>query len=404
MPANRAWALAGVWAWQHERQSADVYCSSDQDEPERKQPAGFVAFVEQRISCLLNSAGVGLRSVRRSCALPARSLRSRSRDTAQDAGRGRRNQSADARRSWAIRKPTRASLNTKWRSACNLPCRNSRTSAKNRSQLGTCMVRKRKSPELSPTIACWRGAWPNAAFASHKSISAAGMCTTMLWECLPVLCQETDRGCYALVTDLKRRGLLDDTLVIWAGEFGRTVYSQGGLSQENYGRDHHPRCFTTWMAGGGVRPGITYGETDDYSYNVVKDPVHVRDFNATILHCLGIDHNKFSLQIPGLGSKAHQSCAGVCGSRDFGVSLATKAVSRQAWTGDKRPIVEALPFLRGKTSRAPGASRAAHIKAGCKQLNCAPILPEGVARGVACEISRGLGDLRADDPVGGPSH
>jgi len=120
---------------------------------------------------------------------------------------------------------------------------------------------------------------------------------------LPVLCGETDRGCYALVTDLRRRGLLDDTLVIWAGEFGRTVYSQGGLSPENYGRDHHPRCFTTWIAGGGVRPGITYGETDDYSYNVVKDPVHVRDFNATILHCLGIDHNKFAYRFQGLEQK-----------------------------------------------------------------------------------------------------
>jgi len=120
---------------------------------------------------------------------------------------------------------------------------------------------------------------------------------------LPVLCQETDRGTYALVTDLKRRGLLDDTLVIWAGEFGRTVYSQGGLTQDNYGRDHHPRCFTTWMAGGGVRPGTTYGETDDYSYNVVKDPVHVRDFNATILHCLGIDHNRFIYKFQGLDQK-----------------------------------------------------------------------------------------------------
>jgi len=120
---------------------------------------------------------------------------------------------------------------------------------------------------------------------------------------LPVLCQETDRGTFALVTDLKRRGLLDDTLVIWAGEFGRTVYSQGGLTQDNYGRDHHPRCFTTWMTGGGVRPGITYGETDDYSYNVVKDPVHVRDFNATILHCLGIDHNKFTYKFQGLDQK-----------------------------------------------------------------------------------------------------
>jgi len=120
---------------------------------------------------------------------------------------------------------------------------------------------------------------------------------------LPMTCQETDRGCYALVTDLKQRGMLDDTLVIWAGEFGRTVYSQGGLSKENYGRDHHPRCFTTWMTGGGVRTGITYGETDDYSYNVVKDPVTVRDFNATILHCLGIDHNKLTYNFQGLDQK-----------------------------------------------------------------------------------------------------
>jgi hypothetical protein len=120
---------------------------------------------------------------------------------------------------------------------------------------------------------------------------------------LPQLCSEVDRGCYALVTDLKRRGLLDDTLVIWGGEFGRTVYSQGGLSKENYGRDHHPRCFTTWMAGGGVRSGISFGETDDFSYNVVKDPVPVRDFNATILHCLGIDHNRFTYEFQGLDQK-----------------------------------------------------------------------------------------------------
>lgn len=120
---------------------------------------------------------------------------------------------------------------------------------------------------------------------------------------LPMLCGETDRACYALVTDLKRRGLLDDTLVIWAGEFGRTVYSQGGLTKDNYGRDHHPRCYSTWMAGGGIRPGITYGETDEYSYNVVKDPVTVRDFNATILHSLGIDHNKLTYNFQGLDQK-----------------------------------------------------------------------------------------------------
>jgi hypothetical protein len=120
---------------------------------------------------------------------------------------------------------------------------------------------------------------------------------------LPVLCQETDRACYALVTDLKRRGLLDDTLVVWAGEFGRTVYSQGGLSAENYGRDHHPRCYTVWMVGGGARPGITYGETDDYSYNIVKDPVHVRNFNATLLACLGIDHNRLTYNFQGLDQR-----------------------------------------------------------------------------------------------------
>jgi hypothetical protein len=98
----------------------------------------------------------------------------------------------------------------------------------------------------------------------------------------------------ALVRDLKRRGLLDDTLVLWAGEFGRTVYSQGALSETNYGRDHHPRCFSIWMAGGGVKPGITYGETDEYSYNIIKDPVSVHDLHATMLHLLGIDHTRLT--------------------------------------------------------------------------------------------------------------
>ena len=112
-----------------------------------------------------------------------------------------------------------------------------------------------------------------------------------------------DRASYALVTDLKRRGLLDDTLVVWGGEFGRTVYSQGGLSKNNYGRDHHPRCTTMWMTGGGVKSGIVHGETDDFSYNVVRDPVHVRDLNATILHCLGIDHEKLTFKFQGLEDK-----------------------------------------------------------------------------------------------------
>jgi hypothetical protein len=102
-----------------------------------------------------------------------------------------------------------------------------------------------------------------------------------------------------LVKDLKQRGMLDDTLVIWGGEFGRTVYSQGTLTKENYGRDHHPRNFTMWMAGGGIRGGIVYGETDDFSYNIVKDPVHIHDLNATILHCLGIDHEKLVYRFQG---------------------------------------------------------------------------------------------------------
>ena len=112
-------------------------------------------------------------------------------------------------------------------------------------------------------------------------------------------CRDTDQASAALVWDLKRRGLLDDTLVIWGGEFGRTVYCQGRLTEADYGRDHHPRCYTVWLAGGGIRKGFTYGETDDHSYNIVKDPVHVHDLNATIMHCLGIDHTRLTFQYQG---------------------------------------------------------------------------------------------------------
>lgn len=105
-------------------------------------------------------------------------------------------------------------------------------------------------------------------------------------------CEKTDRATAALIKDLKQRGLLEDTLVIWGGEFGRTVYSQGTLMPNNYGRDHHPRCFTKWMAGAGVKPGLSYGETDELGYNVVKDPVHVHDLQATLLHLFGIDHER----------------------------------------------------------------------------------------------------------------
>jgi hypothetical protein len=116
-------------------------------------------------------------------------------------------------------------------------------------------------------------------------------------------CKDVDQPCYALIQDLKARGLLDETLVIWGGEFGRTIYSQGGLSHENYGRDHHPRCYTMWMAGGGIRPGTIHGETDDFSYNIIKDPVHIRDFHATVLKLLGFDHRRFTYRHQGLDQK-----------------------------------------------------------------------------------------------------
>jgi hypothetical protein len=114
---------------------------------------------------------------------------------------------------------------------------------------------------------------------------------------LPTLAQETDQGSAALIQDLKQRGMLDETLVIWAGEFGRTVYSQG--NPDTFGRDHHPRCFSIWMAGGGIKAGISYGQTDDYCYNITENPVHVHDFHATLLHCLGIDHEKLTYRFQG---------------------------------------------------------------------------------------------------------
>jgi hypothetical protein len=117
---------------------------------------------------------------------------------------------------------------------------------------------------------------------------------------LPNQCRDVDQPGWALIQDLKERGLLEDTLVVWGGEFGRTVYCQGKLTRENYGRDHHPRCFPVWLAGGGIQPGVVHGETDDFSYNVVQDPVHIHDLNATILHCLGIDHRRLSHRFQGL--------------------------------------------------------------------------------------------------------
>ena len=120
---------------------------------------------------------------------------------------------------------------------------------------------------------------------------------------LPSQCKDVDQACYGLIQDLKARGMYDDTLVVWGGEFGRTIYTQGNLTKENYGRDHHPRCFTMWMAGGGAKPGAIHGETDDFSYNIVKDGVHIRDFHATVLNLLGFDHERFTHRYLGLDQK-----------------------------------------------------------------------------------------------------
>ncbi|MBC7979686.1 MAG: DUF1501 domain-containing protein [Armatimonadetes bacterium] len=116
-------------------------------------------------------------------------------------------------------------------------------------------------------------------------------------------CKDVDQGCYGLIQDLKQRGMLEDTLVIWGGEFGRTVYSQGTLTETNYGRDHHPRCFSIWMAGAGIKGGQVYGETDEMSYNITENPVHIRDLHATILHALGMDHERLTYKFQGLDQK-----------------------------------------------------------------------------------------------------
>jgi hypothetical protein len=121
----------------------------------------------------------------------------------------------------------------------------------------------------------------------------------LLPEKIAIQCTDTDRPSAALVKDLRQRGLLDDTLVVWGGEFGRTVYCQGKLTADDYGRDHHPRCFSVWMAGGGVKPGMTWGKTDEFSYNIIENPVHVHDLNATLLHCLGIDHTRLTFKFQG---------------------------------------------------------------------------------------------------------
>jgi Protein of unknown function (DUF1501) len=148
---------------------------------------------------------------------------------------------------------------------------------------------------------CWRAGCRSAACASCSCSIADGTsirsCPNNFRGSARIPIRRARRS--ALIQDLSERGLLKDTLVVWGGEFGRTVYCQGKLTPENYGRDHHPRCFTMWLAGGGIKPGITHGETDDYCYNVVKDPVHVHDLHATMLQLLGIDHTRLTYKFQG---------------------------------------------------------------------------------------------------------
>ncbi len=164
----------------------------------------------------------------------------------------------------------------------------------------TCTASTTRAPTAaSRATACSRGGWSSAACASCNSCTAAGTSTATCRSRSAASAKDVDQPSAALVKDLQARGLLDDTLVVWGGEFGRTVYSQGALTKDNYGRDHHGRCFSLWMAGGGIKPGITYGETDDYCYNITSDPVHIHDFNATILHWLGIDHTRLTYRFQG---------------------------------------------------------------------------------------------------------
>ncbi len=168
---------------------------------------------------------------------------------------------------------------------------------------GRCMDLRSKRVDRLPETVCWPAGWSNAACALSSSSTAAGTITSGLPKKLRGQAYDVDQPAAALIADLKQRGLLDDTLIVFAGEFGRTTYGQGKLTATDYGRDHHPRCFTAWMAGGGIKGGIEYGQTDEYSYNIVENPVHVRDFNATILHQLGIDHDRLTFPFLGLDQK-----------------------------------------------------------------------------------------------------
>ena len=154
-----------------------------------------------------------------------------------------------------------------------------------------------------PPVACWLGGWQNVACSASNCSTVAGTNTTTCHATSAISVATSTSQRERLIEDLKQRDMLKDTLIVWGGEFGRTVYCQGKLARDNYGRDHHPRCFTMWMAGGGIQGGRSIGLTDDFSYNVVEDPVKAVDINNTILHCLGIDNSRLSVKFQGLDAR-----------------------------------------------------------------------------------------------------
>ena len=243
--------------------------------------------------------GVHVPHQRRPGAVSFESARRRRRAAARIARRDQRAQSPASRRS---RRPGNRHADQLVRDG--LPhagqrARGDRHLAASRSTFSKCTAPSRAS-RRSPPRACWPGGWSSAACGSSRSSTKRGTSTATSWPTSRRTASDTDQACAALVTDLKQRGLLDDTLVIWGGEFGRTPMVQGG---GNDGRDHHPNAFTMWLAGGGIKPGITLGESDELGFNVTKDRVHVHDLHATILHLLGFDPMRFSYKFQGLDQR-----------------------------------------------------------------------------------------------------
>ena len=197
------------------------------------------------------------------------------------------------------RRSRHVSPSMRWRIGCRRRCQRSCSLRQSPTTFSSDMERIPGDRARSLLTVCWRDDWRSATSGSSSSIIRDGTITATCPAGIRQQCRETDQPCAALIEDLKQRGMLDETLVVWGGEFGRTNYSQGKLTASDYGRDHHPRCFTSWMAGAGIKPGITYGATDPFGYSVVSDGVHVHDLHATILHLLGVDHERLTYKHQG---------------------------------------------------------------------------------------------------------